>query len=32
MKTIDPFINRPRLGSRFFIRGHVRKFWHALYK
>lgn len=27
-----PLKGRPSLGSRFFVRGHVRKFWHALYK
>ncbi len=28
----DPIVKRPRLGARLFIRSHVRKFWHALYK
>lgn len=27
-----PLKARPSLGSRFFIRGHVRKFWSALYR
>lgn len=27
-----PLKLRPSLGSRFFIRGHVRKFWSALYR
>ena len=27
-----PFMTRPSLGSRVFVRGHVRKFWTALYK
>jgi hypothetical protein len=27
-----PLKGRPSLGARFFIRGHVRKFWPALYR
>lgn len=27
-----PFKKRPQLGARIFIRSHVRKFFHALYK
>lgn len=29
---MDPFVQRPRLGSRFFIRGHVRKMWSAIFR
>lgn len=28
----EPFKKRPCLGARVFIRSHVRKFFHALYK
>ena len=28
----EPLTRRPSLGSRYFIRGHVRRFWTALYK
>lgn len=32
LPTEEPLKGRPSLGSRVFIRGHVRKFWTALYK
>lgn len=32
MPIMDPFISRARLGSRFFIRGHIRKLWPALFR
>lgn len=32
LPTEAPLKGRPSLGSRVFIRGHVRKFWTALYK
>lgn len=32
MPIIDPFVSRPRLGSRFFIRGHIRKMWFAIFR
>ena len=32
LPVIPPLTQRPSLGSRFFIRGHVRKMWVALYK
>ena len=32
LPTHTPLNGRPSLGSRVFVRGHVRKFWTALYK
>lgn len=32
LPTHPPLKGRPSLGSRVFVRGHVRKFWTALYK
>lgn len=32
IKLPKPFTKRPRLGARYFIRSHVRKFLPALYK
>lgn len=32
MPLVDPFVTRPRLGSRFFIRGHIRKMWLAIFR
>jgi hypothetical protein len=32
LPTEPPLKGRPSLGSRVFVRGHVRKFWTALYK
>jgi hypothetical protein len=32
LPTQAPLVGRPSLGSRVFVRGHVRKFWTALYK
>lgn len=32
LPTQEPLEGRPSLGSRVFVRGHVRKFWTALYK
>ena len=32
MPIRQPFVMRPRLGSRFFVRGHIRKYWGAIFK